>query len=346
MIRKKRMSKGIAKILSGLLVFGMVAGVVPAVPHGTLQVQAANEHSHPVCGSSCTDDSSHTNLEFAKLTGSEDTLKIGETTIQSTDNNLELPAGCYYLSDSFEPSYSIIVKGDVKICLNGHNINMKSAGNVFEVDKGGTLTLTDCKGSSSISHSDVEWGRGVLVSNGTFNMYGSKICNNKCASKYQANGAGVEVDKGTFNMHGGEISGNEVSSMGGAVSSLDTFNMYGGSITGNTAQYFGGGVSVYKGTFNMFDGTISGNKVTSATMQSHGGGGVWVHTTGTFCMKGGSITGNTAYPYNYDIIHFLRREMLDFTAFPVFFVSNLLLVQRKKYYFNRATVSRNCSIVL
>ena len=300
MIRKKRMSKGIAKILSGLLVFGMVAGVVPAVPHGTLQVQAANEHSHPVCGGSCTDDSSHTNLEFAKLTGSEDTLKIGETTIQSTDNNLELPAGCYYLSDSFEPSYSIIVKGDVKICLNGHNINMKSAGNVFEVDKGGTLTLTDCKGSSSISHSDVEWGRGVLVSNGTFNMYGSKICNNKCASKYQANGAGVEVDKGTFNMHGGEISGNEVSSMGGAVSSLDTFNMYGGSITGNTAQYFGGGVSVYKGTFNMFDGTISGNKVTSATMQSHGGGGVWVHTTGTFCMKGGSITGNTAYPYNYD----------------------------------------------
>ena len=50
MIRKKRMGKGIAKILSGLLVFGMVAGLVPAVPHGTLQVQAANEHSHPVCG--------------------------------------------------------------------------------------------------------------------------------------------------------------------------------------------------------------------------------------------------------------------------------------------------------
>ena len=48
----------------------------------------------------------------------------------------------------------------------------------------------------------------------------------------------------------------------------------------------------------------------------------------------------------HDIIHFLRLEMLDFTAFPVFFVSNLLLVQRKKYYFNRATVSRNCSIVL
>ena len=58
------------------------------------------------------------------------------------------------------------------------------------------------------------------------------------------------------------------------------------------------------------------------------------------------LIADVAGGVKYDIIHFIRREMLDFTAFPVFFVSNLLLVQRKKYYFNRATVSRNCSIVL
>ena len=40
MIRKKGMSKGIAKILSGLLVFGMVAGLVPAVPGGTVHAKA------------------------------------------------------------------------------------------------------------------------------------------------------------------------------------------------------------------------------------------------------------------------------------------------------------------
>lgn len=63
--------------------------------------------------------------------------------------------------------------------------------------------------------------------------------------------------------------------------------------------------------------------------------------------KYGIIKLKTASKVGFDdIIHFLRREMLDFTAFPVFFVSNLLLVQRKKYYFNRAMVSRNCSIVL
>ena len=45
MIRKKRMSKGIAKILSGLLVFGMVAGLVPAVPGGTVHAKAEGELS-------------------------------------------------------------------------------------------------------------------------------------------------------------------------------------------------------------------------------------------------------------------------------------------------------------
>ena len=42
MIRKKRMSKGIAKILSGLLVFGMVAGIVPAVSGQTVHAKAAD----------------------------------------------------------------------------------------------------------------------------------------------------------------------------------------------------------------------------------------------------------------------------------------------------------------
>ena len=36
------MSKGIAKILSGLLVFGMVAGIVLAVPGGTVHAKAAD----------------------------------------------------------------------------------------------------------------------------------------------------------------------------------------------------------------------------------------------------------------------------------------------------------------
>lgn len=74
MIRKKRMSEGIAKILSGLLVLGMVAGVVPAVPGGTVHAKAEEtsgqdvtvaenpEHKHCVCGTGKLSVEGHTQI--------------------------------------------------------------------------------------------------------------------------------------------------------------------------------------------------------------------------------------------------------------------------------------------
>ena len=75
MIRKKRMSKGIAKILSGLLVFGMVAGLVPAVPGGTVHVKAADVSEPGVTVyatkeqlmTAFTPDASGTNANVGKL---------------------------------------------------------------------------------------------------------------------------------------------------------------------------------------------------------------------------------------------------------------------------------------
>lgn len=60
------------------------------------------------------------------------------------------------------------------------------------------------------------------------------------------------------------------------------------------------------------------------------------------------ILPNHVFPryWNYGIMTVKKREMLDFWAFPAFLVSNLLLVQCKKYYFNRFMVSRNWSMVL
>ena len=75
MIRKKRISKGIAKILSGLLVFGMVAGLVPEVPGQTVHAKAA-EISEPGVAvyatkeqlmTAFTPDASGTNTNVGKL---------------------------------------------------------------------------------------------------------------------------------------------------------------------------------------------------------------------------------------------------------------------------------------
>ena len=75
MIRKKRMGKGIAKILSSVLVFGMVAGLVPAVPGGTVHVKAADVSEPGVTVyatkeqlmTAFTPDASGTNANVGKL---------------------------------------------------------------------------------------------------------------------------------------------------------------------------------------------------------------------------------------------------------------------------------------
>ena len=63
MIRKKRMGKGIAKILSGLLVFGMVAGLIPAVPGGTVHAKAEGESEPGVTAEQSEENVPHTHCE-------------------------------------------------------------------------------------------------------------------------------------------------------------------------------------------------------------------------------------------------------------------------------------------
>ena len=293
MIRKKRMSKGIAKILSGLLVFGMVAGLVPTVPGGTVHAKAAEisgqnvttePHTHCVCGTG--------NLSVEGHTHDEEQIWKGINSLDKISS-----AGYYYLTDNVTINSAWTCRANVVLCLNGHSITreIKSDGGfphknaVVCIESTSTLTLTDCKGKGIIQHEGENTGAGVY-NIGNFFMYNGMISNNNC---------GV-INAGDFNMYGGTISGNinkKNSDYGGGVcvAAQHTFNMYGGTISGNTAGY-GGGVN-NKGTFNMYDGsTISDN--TECTLPgafSHGGGAVY--NADTFNMKGGVISGNTSEGY-------------------------------------------------
>ncbi|GHV70083.1 hypothetical protein AGMMS49928_16270 [Spirochaetia bacterium] len=67
-----------------------------------------------------------------------------------------------------------------------------------------------------------------------------------------------------------------------------------GVITGqkkDAAANYGGGVYVNSGTFFMRGGTISGN---TSTVSTYGGAGVAVDDSGNFTMSGGTISGNEA----------------------------------------------------
>ena len=293
MIRKKRMSKGIAKILSGLLVFGMVAGLVPAVPGGTVHAKAEGEseqnvttaenpeHKHCVCGKGELSVTGHDHKDET-WTGINSLYKISN-------------AGYYYLTDNVTIDSVWKCPDGVALCLNGHSITreIKSSSSwphenaVICVNNiNSTFTLTDCKENGIIEHVGENTGAGVY-NIGIFFMYNGMISNNNC---------GV-LNAGDFNMYGGTISGNinkKTSDYGGGVyvDAYHTFNMYGGTISGNTAGY-GGGVN-NEGTFNMYDGsTISDNTECILPGANFEGGGA-VYNRGTFNMKGGVISGNTS----------------------------------------------------
>ena len=293
MIRKKRMGKGIAKILSGLLVFGMVAGLVPAVPGGTVHAKAAEPHtSHCVCGKG-----EHTN-------NGHDYKEETWTGINNLSEINSQGSGNYYLTQDVTIDSAWTCRANVVLCLNGHSITreIKSDGDfphknaVVCIESTSTLTLTDCKEKGIIKHKGENTGAGVY-NIGNFFMYNGMISNNNCGVK----------NAGNFNMYGGTISGNineKTSDYGGGVyvDAQHTFNMYGGTISGNTAGY-GGGVN-NKGTFNMYDGsTISDN--TECTLPgafSYGGGAVY--NAGTFNMKGGVISGNTSEGYGGGVFNY------------------------------------------
>ena len=285
MIRKKRMSKGIAKILSGLLVFGMVAGLVPAVPGGTVHAKAEGESEQNVTTEAHTQ---HCICGTGEL--SVEGHKHKEETWKGINNLSEIDSqepGSYYLMQDVKLTSAWTCRKNVNLCLNGHSITRTTEatygqnGNnaVIIIKSNVDFTLTDCKGTGTITHQEGVSGEGVY-NEGRFFMYNGII---------SGNNGGVK-NPGMFFMYGGTITSNTANN-GGGVDNAGTFTMDGGTITSNTANNGGGVYNDNAGRFIMYGGTITGNKAEQTYGTEYGGG---VYNQGTFNMYGGEITNNTA----------------------------------------------------
>ena len=225
-------------------------------------------HVHPICGAAHKDIGDHTgacgDVNWTPWDG-----------VSAITYDSETKTAYVYLTGNAECSALTVAKDyTLYLCLNGHSLTgTKSGKSVINVASGATLTLCDC--------SEAQTGK---ITHG-MNGYG-----------YKCGGRGVTVE-GTFNMYGGSITGNDASGAGGGVSlsygaHSARFNLYGGRITNNTASNDGGGgVHILSGKFTMYDGMITENQANGANF---GGGGVYLSETGSFIMKGGSITNNTA----------------------------------------------------
>ena len=286
MIRKKRMGKEIAKILSGLLVFGMVAGIIPAVPGGTVHAKAAEisgqnvttePHIHCVCGKEELSVEGHTHDKEQTWTGIDSLDKISS-------------AGYYYLTDNVNLTETWTPQDGVVLCLNGKAITMNADEDVILVDNNNRFTLCDCKDTGIVTHgtnpdTKTKYSGGGVTVTGIFIMYGGTICNNNSAY-----GGGVYIfSTGALEMFGGKISENEATYGGGVYGDGQKVTMKGGIISNNTSGENGGGVYLARGTFDMSGGTIINN-----TSNELGGGGVYKEA-GTFNMSGGAaIIDNTS----------------------------------------------------
>ena len=274
------MKKTFGKILGAFLCLGMVLGLMPSQ---ALQVKAAGEHKHCVCGATHKDVGDHTSET--------------EITFEAWTKTDSLPdtAGNYYLENDVvisaptkdkDPMYvGWQVPGDVVLCLNGHSITMtgREQCDAIFISWDKKFTLTDCKNTGKVTHADKEDGKkytgsAIGVNGGTFNMYGGSITGNDATSDnpYDGNnsGGGVYLGEGTFKMYGGSITNNHSASEGGGVYISTQWNcdfyMYGGNITGNTTEKEGGGVYVVSDMTVSGNANITGNKKADGSVSNVG----------------------------------------------------------------------------
>jgi predicted outer membrane repeat protein len=150
----------------------------------------------------------------------------------------------------------------------------------------GIFTMTD--GTIENNAAAAGSGGGVYMSaGGTFAMRAGTIKNNTA----QTNGGGVCVDT-AFSLEGGDIEDNAAAAGGGGVymPAGGAFAMRAGTIKNNTAGSDGGGVYA-PAAFTLEGGAIESNLANAASGK---GGGVYLPAAGTFDMRNGVISANTA----------------------------------------------------
>ena len=232
--------------MSFLLAFVLICLMLPTTAF------AADSHTHCICGKTHKNVGDH---------DAEVSTTFTAVTDQNGLQNAATNGGSVYLANDITINAAITVTGELTLCLNGYILkNTATNTRVIHID-GGTLNLTDCGGTGTITGGSIT-----------------------------GNGGGV-YNQGTFAMYGGKISGN-TANMGGGVYVLgDGFIMYGGEISNNTAKYNGGGV--YNARLNTI---IAGGSIKNNTANDSPSGGIYMNQSIT--LSGNPVISGNEYGSN------------------------------------------------
>ena len=187
-------------------IMGILLSVALLISVLSVCVSAGGTHEHTLCNktSGACQDPAHRMSASGYSHGSAVTWEEWNT----ADS---LPAsGNYYLSADVTLPETWVVSAEIKLDLNGHNINLAEgkSGSVITVANGGVLSVCDCKNSGKISGGNAEKGGGVYVASGA-----------------------------KFYFYSGNISGNTAINAGGIYAVTEALvRIYGGKVTENTAE--------------------------------------------------------------------------------------------------------------
>ena len=322
---------------------GLGSGALYAYQGDTLLAQVDIEiistHSHCVCAGLLEEHDCQR----------ENWVPWGDT--EGEKATLPTESGNYYLvSDITLTTTASLENQNVKLCLNGHKV--ESAVKTFWVGSnsytGGSLTLTDCKDSGTVTVTAVDSNGGGLLrmrANGeSLNIYGGTY-DATGLTTVSAHGGLLYLTGGITNIYGGTFRGGLLKDAGkhgsiGYVTQNARVNIYGGTFLGGNCSKggifemdsanvtvsisggsFTGGNATYgdifnvanKATLNISGGSYSHKAGNPDTLRSFSGG--------VICLTGGTFDGlrlvngaNSAYT---DILGILGKDayyMADGTA--------------------------------
>ena len=282
-----------------LLAVMAIFAFVLAVP-----ASAAEDHQdHCVCGTHAEGLGKHSCSTVTWTAWGDD---------EAEKTSLPVETGNYYLVCDLSNVNATPTVADgttVNLCLNGHNITMKSR-RFYSVK--GVLGITDC-------HAEAEWG---TISSSYTGTYGGLFYTNEANDELYLYAGNLDID-GTFvyggmiyntsgiveiykaNLDGCTVARKAVTNQGtrdgrgGVICHAGgTMNIYGGTIFGGKSQNHGGNIYILRGTVSISGGTISGGMAdpslgTLTDGSKAAGGNIYVTKDATVNMTGGTITGGT-----------------------------------------------------
>ena len=261
--------------------------------------------------------------------GAEDQMNIGSGSVSGINVTIKAESQTVEITINSEYNGHILfyLSGNNTLTF-GKGITLKGRGQQFGdqaiwiyqgalvIDEGVTIT-----GFGGVIESAIP---AVIISNGSFTLNGGEIKDNYYTGALLENSDfimnsglisgnkmhGIDMNTGTFTLNNGTISKNEAlggnswpMGRGGGIAIYNgKFIMNNGLITENAAIQ-GGGVDISFSEFTMNGGTISKNAAKGLGLLQGGGvycQGGWNQSEhifphiGTFIMKGGTITENTA----------------------------------------------------